>query len=89
MNELENRYDILYKIYDKYRKKYPENSNDSEQICLMWSINNPPDVIEGTAPFIEMEETFDILIGERDSLELYDMTLKEASFRVLELQGLL
>ncbi len=88
MEELENRYEILYEIYNKYRKNYPENSQDSEQICLMWSTTNPPDIIKGTAPFVAIEEAFDIVIEERDSLELYDMTLKEASIRVLELQGL-
>ncbi len=88
MQELEDRYKILHEIYDKYRKDHPENSHDSEQICLMWSTNNPPDIIEGTAPFVAIEEAFNIVIEERDSLELYDMTLKEASIRVLELQGL-
>jgi hypothetical protein len=88
MQELENKYDLLYKIYNKYRKNHPENSRDSEQICLMWSTNNLPDIVEGTEPFEEIEETFNIVIDERDSLELYDMTLKEASIRILELQGL-
>lgn len=88
MSELEARYDILSKIYNKYRKAHPENSDDSEQICLMWPTNNPPDIIEGTAPFVEIEEVFNIVIDEKDSLELYDMTLKEASIRVHELQNL-
>ncbi|MCK5855686.1 MAG: hypothetical protein KAG56_10725 [Sulfurovaceae bacterium] len=88
MEELENRYEALYEIYNKFRRNHPENTHDSEQICLMWSTKNPPDIVEGTAPFVAIEEAFDIVIEERDSQELYDMTLKEASIRVLELQGL-
>jgi len=86
---LEKTFDTLYKIYNKYRKQYPENSFDSNQMCLMWSANEPPDQIEYTEPFDDIEETFDIDISEKDALELYDMTLKEASIRILEIQGIM
>ena len=89
MSELEKTFDILYKIYKTHRKQYPENSFDSKQMCLMWSTNEPPDEIEGTEPFNDVEEAFDITIDDEDSLDLYDMTLKEASIRVLEIQGIL
>jgi hypothetical protein len=87
MLELEKTFDTLYKIYNKHRKQYPENSFDSKQMCLMWSTNEPPDQIEYTEPFEDIEEAFGIDISEEDSLDLYDMTLKEASIRVLEIQG--
>jgi hypothetical protein len=86
MSELEKIVDTLYKIYNKYRGRYPENSMDSKQMCLMWSTDDPPDVIEGTAPFDEIEEAFDIYIDDNDALELYDMTLEEAAIRILEIQ---
>ena len=62
MSELQKTLDILYKIYNKHRKKHPENSFDSEQMCLMWSTNEPPDEIEGTTPLNDIEEAFDIEI---------------------------
>jgi hypothetical protein len=55
----------------------------------MWSTNEPPDEIEGTSPLNDIEDAFDIEINDEDSLDLYDMTLKEASIRVLEIQGIM
>ena len=45
--------------------------------------------IEGKEPFNDIEEAFDIVIDAEDALELYDMTLKEASIRTLEIQGVM
>ena len=87
MSELEKTFDILYKIYNKHRRQCPENSFDSKQMCLMWSTNDPTDQIEDTEPFDDIEEAFNINISDEDSLDLYDRTWKEASIRVLEIQG--
>lgn len=87
MSKSEKTFSILYKIYNKHRKQYPENSYDSQQMCLMWSTNDLPDEIECTEPFDDIEEAFNIEISERDSLDIYNMTLKEASIRILEIQG--
>ncbi|MCX7087885.1 MAG: hypothetical protein NTV00_07510 [Methylococcales bacterium] len=89
MSELEKTFDILYKIYNKHRRQHPENSFDSKQICLMWSTDDPPDEIEGTGPFNDIEEAFKIAIDDEDALELYDMTLEEASIIILEIQGVM
>ena len=89
MSELEKTFDILYVIYNKHRRQYPENSFDAKQIFLMWSTDYLPDVIEGTEPFDDIEEAFNIAIDDEDALELYDMTLKEASIRILEIQGVI
>ena len=89
MLELEKTFDILLNIYNQHRKKYSGNSIDSQQMCLMWSTREPPDQIENTEPFNDIEEAFDIEIGETESFELYEMTLEQASIRVLELQGIL
>lgn len=87
MSKLEKTFDALYEIYNKHRKEYPENSFDSKQMCLMWSTNEPPDQIESTEPFDDIEAAFNIDISEEDSLDLYDMTLKEAAIRILEIQA--
>jgi hypothetical protein len=87
MSDLEKTFGILFRIYNKYRKLYPENYFDSEQMCLMWSTDDPPDEIEGSAPFNDIEKAFDISIDDEDAIELYDMTLKEAVIRILEIQG--
>jgi hypothetical protein len=55
----------------------------------MWSTGDPPDVIEGTVPLNDIEKAFNIAIDDEDALELYDMTLKEASIRILEIQGVI
>jgi len=50
----------------------------------MWPTDDPPDVLEGTEPLLEMEEAFDISIDEDAAIELYDMTLSEATKKIME-----
>ncbi|MEM9807602.1 MAG: hypothetical protein AAF959_20245 [Cyanobacteria bacterium P01_D01_bin.56] len=88
MSEHENEFNILYKIYNQYRAKYRENAYDSQQMCLMWSTDDPPDEIEGTDPFIDIEVAFQISINDDDALDLYNMTLEEAIIKIRELQNL-
>ncbi len=52
----------------------------------MWSTDDPPDEIEGTEPFDDIEKTFDICINDDDALDLYDMSLEEATMRIIEIQ---
>ena len=81
-------YEKLYRIYNKHRRRYKENSYDSQQMCLMWSTNDPPDEIVETEPFCDIEAAFGIsLDNEDDCLDLYDMTLKEASQKIYEMQN--
>ena len=54
MDTYKTTYKILHKIYNKYRQRYKENS-DSKQMCCMWSIYDPPDLIEGTEPFRDID----------------------------------
>ena len=74
-------FEKLHSIYEKHRKKYNRNL-DSNQMCLMWSTSNPPDIIEGTRPFIDIEKAFNIDIDDDECFELYDMTLEEASKKI-------
>jgi len=37
MKTFQTTYKTLYGIYDKHRRRYGENSYDSQQMCLMWS----------------------------------------------------
>jgi hypothetical protein len=53
----------------------------------MWSTCDPPDVIEGTEPFDDIEAAFSIHIDEEDALELYDMDLDEAARKIVEMRG--
>jgi hypothetical protein len=77
-------YDKLHPIYQKYRNKYKGNS-DSQKMCLMWSTYNPPDIIEGTKPFRDIEKVFNIEINETECMEIYDMTITEATVRLASL----
>jgi len=51
----------------------------------MWSTYDPPDIIEGTEPFCDIETAFDICIDDDDALELYDMDLDEATRKIMEI----
>ncbi len=85
MSTYQNTYKILHQIYEKHRRKYKANS-DSKQMCYMWSTNDPPDVIEGTEPFCDIEDVFNISINEDDALDLYDMNLNNAAKFIIEIQ---
>ena len=78
-------YKTLHDIYQKYRHMYRENS-DSKQMCCMWSTNDPPDIIEDTEPFQNIEIAFSIIIDEDDAMDLYDMHLEDAAKKIIEIQ---
>lgn len=82
MNTYKSIYETLAGIYDRHRRDYPENG-DSRQMCCMWSTNDPPDVIDGSEPFRDIEEAFGIIIDEDDALDLYDMYLEDAAKRIM------
>ena len=52
----------------------------------MWSTYDPPDVIEDTEPFNDIEAAFNITIDDDDALDFYDMDLKDAAKNIIELQ---
>ncbi len=52
----------------------------------MWSTYDPPDIIEGTEPFCDIENAFNIFIDDEDALDLYDMHLDEAAKRIIEIK---
>lgn len=85
MSNRKSIYKTLRDIYNKHRRNYPENG-DSDQMCCMWSTDDPPDVIEDTEPFNDIEEAFGIIISDDDALDLYDMYLEEAVKRIVEIK---
>ena len=80
-----NPYNKLEEIYNKHRSQYKENG-DSKQMCCMWSTNDPPDIVEGTQPFQDIEKAFGIRIEDDDAFEMYEMTLKETLIRIQQIQ---
>ncbi len=78
-------YETLYRIYQKHRRKYRKNP-DSRQMCCMWSTHSPPDIIEGTPPFNDVEDAFGITIDEDAALMLYDMLLDEAARKIMDMR---
>ena len=77
-------YNRLHLIYDKHRRKYKKNP-DSMQMCCMWSTLVPPDIIEGTTPFCDIESEFRISINEEQCLEFYDMDIEEAAAKIAKM----
>lgn len=71
-------YEELHRIYDTYRRKFKVRI-DSKQMCLMWSANNPPDILLYTPPINSIEKIFNIILTEEESCDLFDMSLDEAA----------
>jgi hypothetical protein len=72
-----NTVDTLREIYNRFRKKYRGNP-DSDQMCCMWSISNPPKDIYNSDQILTIENKFDIEISEKDAYAIYDMDIDEA-----------
>ena len=65
----------------KYKKRY-KNPLASKQLCCMWSVTNPPDIIEDTPQFRDIEKAFNISIDDDECLEFYNMELDEATEQI-------
>ena len=75
----------LNKIHKKYSGE--RRSNEDSQMCTLWSISNPPDVLECTAPYYEIVDVFNYEFSEEKSIEFYDMNIKDAAtyiFNILQ-----
>lgn len=70
----------LYKVFREYVGHLEPNENS--QLCIMWALNDPPDVLECTPQIGSIEEAFDISLSENEAVELFDMSLLEASFYI-------
>ena len=66
----------LYHIYRKHVKRY--RHSDTNQMCCMWSIANPPEEIYECDQIYDIENEFSITLTEDDALEIYDMDFEEA-----------
>lgn len=86
MSTFKEIHETLYQIYNKHRRKYRGNARDTKQMCLMWSTDSPPEVIEDTKPFQDIEKAFNVSIDDDIALDLYDMTLDQAAKKIVELQ---
>jgi hypothetical protein len=73
----------LYTIFREYVGHIEPNENS--QLCIMWAPDDPPDVLDITPQIGSIEEAFDISLSEDDAVELFDMSLLEASFYIQNL----
>ena len=46
-------------MHDRYWIQFPENTN-SNQMCCMWSTDNPPDILTETDQLVEIKDAFGI-----------------------------
>jgi hypothetical protein len=50
----------------------------------MWSVDDPPDLLEGSEPLEAICDLIDRDIDEEYAFELYDMTLQEAAASLVQ-----
>ena len=73
----------LIRIHHKYSKE--RYSDRNSQMCTLWSIKNPPDVLEATKPLNAIEDEFNLSFTEDEAYELYDMEIEDAAGYILKL----
>ena len=67
----------LIEIHTRY--SFEKYSDESSQMCTLWSTDDPPDILEGTEQLEKICEMINKNVEEDYAVELYDMTLKEAA----------
>lgn len=70
----------LHKRYSGQR-----NTTKNSQLCELWSIRSPPDILEDTPTYDDFVEYFDYNFTEDEMAELYDMTIEQAVLYLVEL----
>ena len=68
--------EVLVEVHRKYSDE--RDSTATSQMCTMWSTTDPPDIIEGTEPFLEIEDQIGHIISDDEALDIYDKTISEA-----------
>jgi len=72
--------DIYNKICNVYRKHSGDlNPEPTSQMCLLWSGDDPPDILENTEPLNDLESELNFGIDEDDAVNLFDINLAEAT----------
>jgi len=72
---------VLLQIHRKYSSQ--RHPTEDSQMCMLWP--DDIEIIEGTDPMNEIEETFGIYLEEEVVMEIYDMNAIEASQRIASL----
>ncbi len=67
---------MLNIIYLKYGRRYKHK--DTKQMCCMWSLSRPPEVVHESDQLCDIEDAFSITFTEDESLSIYDMDYVDA-----------
>ena len=71
--------DAYKRLAKLYQKRTGLGVSPNSQMCLFWSTDDPPDVLECTESLESILDEFDIDLSEDEAVDLYDMELQEAS----------
>ncbi len=71
---------LLIRLHKKYSNE--RYSHEESQMCVLWSTDYPPDVLENTPPLDELEEALGFGFYEEDAVEFYDMEIKDAAIYI-------
>jgi len=74
----------LIKIHRNYSSE--KSSTENSRMCTMWSVDDPPDILEGTEPLEKICDLLEIEINEDEAFDLYDIPIKEAAEYLYNLQ---
>lgn len=70
---------LLQKLIEIHHTHSGErNPTGKSQVCTMWPMNDPPDVLQCTPPLEDIEEFVDYSFEELDAITFYDMNLEDA-----------
>ena len=74
------REDILNKLLALHRKySGMRKTTTNSQMCMLWSVTYPPDILENTPPLDDLESFLNFGFEEEEAVTFYDMDILEAT----------
>ncbi len=74
------REDVLNKLLTLHRKySGMRKTTTKSQMCMLWSVDDLPDILENTEPLDELEDLLGFGFEEEEAVTFYDMDILEAT----------
>jgi len=71
--------EALLAVHRRHTKIKDPASNEKSDMCEMWSMSNPPDILIESRPADDLGAAFNYNFDEMQLVAIYDMTVAQAA----------